>query len=76
MLLGEGAVSPPGQPNFTQPAFNVVAKLNDPARPDQQSQLTLFGVKFDSWNYTVPSDDFVLESVTFQALRVAFAESR
>lgn len=76
LLLGEGAVSPPGQPNFPQPAFNMVTTLRDPSRPDQHSELTLFGVKFDNWNFAIPSEDFVIESVSFQALRVAFAESR
>src|SRR5215213_6900111 len=30
LLLGEGAVSPPGAANFGQPAFNIVASLQDP----------------------------------------------
>src|ERR687898_616216 len=38
LLLGEGAVSPPGAANFGQPAFNVVASLQDPARPDQMAR--------------------------------------
>ncbi len=74
LLLGEGAVSPPSAQNFVQPSFNIVTTLSDPARPEQSSQLTLFGVKFERWNYAVPLTDFVMESVTFQALRVAFAE--
>jgi hypothetical protein len=75
LLLGEGAVSPPPGPNFVQPAFNIVARLNDPARPEQSSTLTVFGVKFNSWNYQIPGDDFVMEAVSFQALRLAFEET-
>ena len=30
--------------------------------------LTLHDVKIDSWIYTMPEDDFLLESVGFQAL--------
>jgi hypothetical protein len=75
LLLGEGAVSPPSSPNFVQPSFNIISTLRDPARPTQQSRITIFGVRFDSWNYAIPSDSFVMEKVTFQALRVAFEES-
>ena len=75
LLLGEGATSPPSGPNFAQPAFNLIASLTDPARPEQNSTVTVFGVKFENWNYTIPGDDFVMESVTFQALRIAFEEA-
>jgi hypothetical protein len=75
LLLGGGAVSPPAAANFVQPSFNIVATLADPAHPGQQTRITVFSAKFDSWQYTIPSDDFVLEGVTFQALRLAFEES-
>ena len=76
LLLGEGAVSPPGAANFVQPAFNIVASLQDPARPDQMTRVTIFGTKFDGWDYNVATEgSFVMEQVTFQALRVAFEES-
>jgi hypothetical protein len=75
LLLGDGAVSPPSGPNFVQPSFNLISTLRDPSRPTQQSKVTVFGVKFDSWSYAVPSDAFVMERVNFQALRVAFEES-
>ena len=75
LLLGDGAVSPPAAANFPQPAFNIVATLADPARPGQQTRVTVFGAKFESWNYHVPTDDFVMETVRFQALRLAFDES-
>jgi hypothetical protein len=75
LLLGDGAASPPSSPNFVQPSFNIISTLKDPARPTQQSRITIFGVRFDSWNYAIPSDSFVMEKVTFQALRVAFEES-
>lgn len=75
LLLGDGAVSPPSAPNFVQPAFNIVASLADPAHPAQFARLTVFGVKFESWNYAIPTEDFVMESAAFQALRIAFEES-
>lgn len=75
LLLGDGSVSPPAAPNFVQPSFNIIARLNNPAIPDQSTTVTVFGVKFNSWNYGIPSDDFVMEAVSFQALRIAFEES-
>lgn len=76
LLLGEAAVSPPGSGNSVQPSFNIVSNLQDPARPDQMTRITIFGAKFDGWDYNLATDDgFVMERVTFQALRVAFEES-
>lgn len=75
LLLGDGATSPPSAPNFVHPSFNLISTLKDPAKPAQQSRITVFGVRFDSWNYTIPGDSFVMEKVTFQALRVGFEES-
>jgi len=49
--------------------------LKDPAHPEQQTKVTVFGVKFDSWTYNIPSDAFVMEAITFQAMRVAYEES-
>jgi hypothetical protein len=75
LLLGGGATSPPGAANFVQPAFNIIASLRDTARPDQFARVIVFGARFSTWTYTIPADDFVMESVGFQALRVAFEES-
>ena len=74
LLLGDGGVSPPSAANFAQPAFNIVATLKDPAHPDNDTRVTVFGTRFDSWTYTIPTEDFVMESVSFQALRLAFEE--
>jgi hypothetical protein len=75
LLMGEGATSPPAAGNFVQPAFNIIATLKDPARPDQQTKVIVFGARFGSWTYNIPADDFVMEAVSFQALRVAFEET-
>jgi hypothetical protein len=75
LLLGDGAVSPPSAPAFVQPSFNLISTLKDPAHPTQSTKVTAFGVRFDSWTYTIPSDAFVMEAVTFQAMRIAYEES-
>ncbi|MGW5361445.1 hypothetical protein [Actinopolymorpha pittospori] len=76
LLLGEGASSPPATPVFAQPAFNAVATLRDVAQPDAYAKVTAFGVRFDSWSYNLGvAGDFVLESVTFQAMRLTYEEA-
>ena len=75
LLLGDGAVSPPESANFTQPAFNIIATLQESSHPDQMTRINIFGVKFSSWSYNIPTSDFVMEAATFQALRVSFEES-
>src|SRR5829696_1378986 len=65
LLLGEGVVSPPGAANFVQNAFNMVASLRDPARPDQMTGITIFGARFDGWDYHLATEDnFVMEQVS------------
>jgi hypothetical protein len=75
LLLGDGATSPPSGPSFPQPSFNLISTLRDANHPTQSTKVTLFGVKFDRWTYTIPSDTFVMEAVTFQAMRVAYEET-
>ena len=75
LLLGDGAVSPPSAPNFVQPSFNIIATLNDPSRPEERTTITIFSAKFESWTYAIPTEDFVMEKIKFQALRLAFEEA-
>jgi hypothetical protein len=75
LLLGDGATSPPSGPSFVQPSFNLISTLRDQNDPTHSTKVTVFGVRFDSWTYTIPSDTFVMESVSFQAMRVAYEES-
>jgi hypothetical protein len=76
LLLGDGASSPPGSAAFVQPAFNVLATLRDASRPDAFAKLTVFGVQFDSWTYDLRSArDFVMEAVTFRAVRLGYEEA-
>jgi hypothetical protein len=75
LLLGDGADSPPTGPAFVQPSFNLISTLRDPSQPTGSTKVTVFGVKFDSWLYTIPADTFVMEAITFQAMRVAYEET-
>lgn len=75
LLLGEGAVSPPPTGSIPQPAFNIVINLKNPATVENTSKIVLFGVKFEGWSFRLPEDDFVMESVTFRAMRIASEET-
>jgi hypothetical protein len=67
LLLGEASGGRPAV-SWTQPAFNITLLVENPAAPGVRNTVTLHGVKLDSWNYNMPEDDFVMESVGFQAL--------
>ena len=69
LLLGEAAGSRPAQ-SWTQPTFNMTLVVENSAVPGVTSTLTLHDVKIDNWDFDMPEDDFVLESVGFQALFV------
>lgn len=75
LLLGDGAASPPPAGAIPQPSFNVVIRMQSPALPDNSSTVTVFGVKFENWTFKLPEDDFVMESVSFRALRVSSEET-
>jgi hypothetical protein len=75
LLLGDGAKSPPPTGTIPQPVFNIVISLSNPALPKNSDKVTLFGVKFDSWTFHLPEDDFVMESVAFKALRISSEEA-
>lgn len=75
LLLGDGSKSPPPMGAIAQPSFNIVIRLNNPAFPQTSNTMTIFGVRFESWNFSLPEDEFVMESATFRALRISSEEA-
>jgi hypothetical protein len=69
LCLGEAATARPAA-SWVQPAFNITLLAQNSALPDIRNTLTLHDVKLDSWTYDVPESDFLMESLTFQALFV------
>lgn len=67
LLLGDAAAQRPAG-SWAQPTFNITLLAQSPAAPGVSNTLTLHDVKLDSWVYSMPENDFVLEGVTFQAL--------
>jgi hypothetical protein len=68
LLLGKGALPEREAEPYPQPSFNLMLDLKDPAVPGTSSTLTVHGVKLENWSYTLPEDDFVMESVSFKGL--------
>ncbi len=67
LLLGEAADGRPAA-SWAQPAFNITLLVENPAVPNVRNTITLHDVKIENWVYHLPEDDFLLESVGFQAL--------
>ncbi|NTW04090.1 MAG: hypothetical protein HGA19_22935 [Oscillochloris sp.] len=72
LLLGDGATGP--DDGLAQPTFNMVINLQNPAIPTISDKIVLFGVKLDSWAFSIPEDDFVMEAISFHALRIGSEE--
>ena len=74
LLLGDGAKSPAPTGAMPQPTFNMVVNLNNPALGEVSNKVIIFGVKFNSWSFRSPEDNFVMESVSFKAMRISSEE--
>jgi hypothetical protein len=67
LMLGDAADTRPAGA-FIGPQFNLSIELKNPIDPDHPSTVTAMGVQISEWNYSLPEDDFVMESVSFRAL--------
>ncbi|MCI0486806.1 MAG: hypothetical protein L0229_09420 [Blastocatellia bacterium] len=58
---------------FKMPSFNMKVSLDNlkPEGDEGNSILTIYGVMFDTWQFNLPEDDFVLEKLSFKARRIA-----
>ena len=71
LMLGDGAAGTRPAGAFVSPTFNLSLLLENPAHPGSRSTITVHGVKLNSWSWTMPEDDFVLEGATFHALWIS-----
>lgn len=72
LMLGQARGGRPGG-NWVQPALNITVRLANQASGSLNT-LTLHDVKFDTWVYNLPEDEFVMEKVGFQALYLTVTE--
>jgi hypothetical protein len=70
LLLGRGANPNNIDEPYLQPSMLIHLLLQDPAVPGTRSVVNLEDVKLENWSYSLPEDDFVMEDVTFKALRI------
>jgi pyruvate/2-oxoglutarate dehydrogenase complex dihydrolipoamide acyltransferase (E2) component len=70
LCLGDAASSRPAA-SWAQPAFNITLLAQNAASPSVRNTLTLHDVKIENWALDVPESDFLMESVSFQALFVS-----
>ena len=76
LLMGDQAETAPS-PEELQPAFNMIIDFTDvSSSPSGQvgTKIIISGVQFENMKVIVPEDDFVMENVTFKALRIAREE--
>lgn len=75
LMLGKNATDEEAAP-LKIPSFNMKVILDNlqPEGDAGNSVLTLYGVIFDSWQFNLPEDDFVLERMTFRARRVGVSD--
>lgn len=71
LMLGQYAEKEETAP-FKIPSFNMKVTLDNlkPEGDAGNSLLTVYGVIFDSWQYNLPEDDFVLEKLSFKGRRI------
>jgi hypothetical protein len=57
---------------FKIPSFNMKVGLDNlkPAGDEGNAILTVYGVMFDTWQFKLPEDDFVMENLSFKARRI------
>jgi hypothetical protein len=75
LLLDKGAATERSAEPYPQPSFNLMLRVEDPATPGVSSTVTVNEVKLENWAYSLPEDDFVMESVTFKGLFITVEDA-
>jgi hypothetical protein len=73
LLLGEAANGRPAA-SWAQPSFNITLLTQNAAAPDVSNTVTIHEAKIDNLGIDMPEDNFVVESLNFQALYVTIAD--
>jgi hypothetical protein len=75
LMLGK-ASSDEEKAQLKIPSFDMKIALDNltPEGDNGNSLLTVYGVMFDRWRFTLTQDDFVLENLAFKARRVAILD--
>ncbi len=73
LLLGRGATE--NSLTTVQPRFILNLILRNPNIPDNALKVNVFGVKFETWGFSLPQEDFVMEQVRFKAERIGLLDN-
>jgi hypothetical protein len=73
LLLGRGAAE--NGLTTLQPSFVLNLTLRDPQIPTNALKVNVFGVKFETWGFSVPQESFVMEHLRFKATRVGLLDN-
>lgn len=73
LMLGRGATE--SDVTSIQPRFVLNLTLRNPHRPDDALKVNVFGVKFETWGFSLPQEGFVLEQVRFKATRIGVLDA-
>lgn len=71
LMLGEGGSGSRPAGAFVSPSFNLSLRMENAGAPGNSATVTVHGVKLDGWSFSMPEDDFVMESVSFKALWIS-----
>jgi hypothetical protein len=75
LMLGDGAAGTRPAGSFVSPTFNLSLRMENSAFPGNASTVSVHGVKLDTWAFTMPEDEFVMEEVGFQALWIGVEDA-
>jgi hypothetical protein len=75
LMLGDGAAGTRPAGSFVSPTFNLSLRMENAAFPGNASTVSVHGVKLDTWAFTMPEDEFVMEEVGFQALWIGVEDA-
>jgi hypothetical protein len=73
LLMGRGATG--NNITTVQPKFVLNIELRNPHVPDNALKVNVFGVKFESWAFSLPQESFVMEKVRFKAERMGLIDT-
>jgi len=80
LLMGRLGGAGANEDNFPlelQPIFNMILDMTDIRQAGTiGTKLTVSSVRFDDWAVVVPEDDFIMENVTFKAIRITREEKQ
>jgi hypothetical protein len=73
LLLGRGAAE--NGLTTVQPRFVLNLTLRNPHIPDNALKVNVFGVKFETWGFSLPQETFVMEHLRFKATRIGLLDN-